>query len=71
MFRYLFSHTCHGKGLWLFNNSLLYDIEYFNIIYKTSDEIKLQNVIQYRPCVRYKNKDINFTINDELFWRHY
>ena len=27
----------HGKGLWKFNNSLLYDLEYSNIVKKKKD----------------------------------
>ena len=65
-----FSHVSHGKGLWKFNNALLHDLEFLDIINKKIDEIKLQYslpVYDIDYVLDMKNKDINLTINDELF----
>ena len=56
--------------MWKFNNALLNDIEYLKIINEKIDEIKLQYCIPVYNIdyiLNIKNKDINFTINDELF----
>lgn len=65
-----FTEFIKGKPLWKFNNSLLKDIEYVNIINNKIDEIKNQ----YRlPVYNLENIDkipdmeIQFSINDQLF----
>jgi hypothetical protein len=37
-----FKPFVRGKGLWKFNNSLLYDLEYSNIVKKKILEVKKQ-----------------------------
>ena len=63
----------HGKGLWKFNNALLNDIDFLNCINNKIDEIKLQYSLPvynrgYVLDIK-KNNDIDFFINDELFYR--
>jgi len=65
-----FSKIEHGKGLWKFNNSLLYDLEYIQCIKQKIEEIKQQYVlpvynIEYLNTI--ENDLIQFTINDQLF----
>lgn len=60
----------HGKGLWKFNNSLLKDIEYLDIINKKINEIKQQYALpiyNFDNLDLIPNSDIQFTINDQLF----
>ena len=62
-------HT-HGKGFWKFNNSLLEDIEYVNLI-----TLKINDVIQQYclPLYNIKNvlnidrSEVQFVINDQFF----
>ena len=51
----------HGKGLWKFNNSLLYDLEYSNIVKKKILEVKKQ----YGALV-YNFENIHEISNDDL-----
>lgn len=50
-----------GKGLWKFNNSLLYDLEYSNIVKKKILEVKKQ----YGALV-YNFENIHKISNDDL-----
>jgi hypothetical protein len=56
-----FKPFVHGKGLWKFNNSLLYDLEYSNIVKKKILEVKKQ----YGALV-YNFENINEISNDDL-----
>lgn len=64
-----FNNFKRSKGLWKFNNSLLFDSKFLNLIKLTIDNIKLQYPI---PVYNINNinsvplKDIDFTINDQL-----
>lgn len=59
-----------GRGFWKFNNSLLYDKEYVDIVKKNINYVKTEY-----SCLIYNRKnietikldDIQFTINDQLF----
>ena len=59
-----------GKGLWKFNNSLLHDIEYSNLIRQKILEVKKQYVPMIYNIDRLSeipDSEIQFTINDQLF----
>jgi hypothetical protein len=60
-----------GKGLWKFNNSLLYDLEYSNIVKKKILEVKKQYgalVYNFENIHEISNDDLHFTIiNSQLF----
>lgn len=59
-----------GRGFWKFNNSLLYDKEYVDIVLKIINYVKTEYF-----CLIYNRKnnetinmdDIQLTINDQLF----
>jgi hypothetical protein len=59
-----------GRGLWKFNNSLLYDEKYLDCIKNNILEVKKQYAI---PVYNFDNihnvadADISFLINDQLF----
>ncbi len=56
-----------GRGLWTFNNSLLKDLDYVDIINKTIDE----TVQQYRTDknnLDYDSSNVQFDISDQLFF---
>ena len=65
-----FTVRTHGKGFWKFNNSVLEDIEYVNLI-----NLKINDVIQQYclPVYNIKNVlnidrlEVQFVINDQLF----
>ena len=60
----------HGKGLWKFNNSLLYDLEYSNIVKNIILEVKKQYgalVYNFENIHEISNDDLHFTINSQLF----
>ena len=65
-----FNEFKKGKGLWKFNNSLLYDIEYIDNINKLIFDIKRQYAI---PIYNFENlksisdEYIQFQVNDQLF----
>ena len=59
-----------GRGLWKFNNSLLYDKEYIDLINEKILEIKKQYIIpvyNYQNIEQIDNREIQFQINDQLF----
>lgn len=59
-----------GKGLWKFNNSLLYHLEYSNIVKKKILEVKKQYgalVYNFENIHEISNDDLHFTINSQLF----
>ena len=64
------SKFTHGKGLWKFNNSLLYDNDFLKTINQTIQEIKHKYAL---PVYDFDNMDnipddqIQFIINDQLF----
>ena len=61
------SDQTRGKGLWKFNNSLLRDREYIDLVKKTIKE----TVDQYRQgnvTEDYDPRTIDLTISDQLFW---
>lgn len=65
-----FQEYHRGKGLWKFNNSLLYDKEFVAKIKKTISKTKLQYClpvynIEYISDI--PDDEINFLINDQLF----
>jgi hypothetical protein len=60
-----------GRGYWKFNNSLLKDIEYVNLVKSTIENVikqyavtpyNLENIMTIHPS------DLNFVINDQLFF---
>ena len=59
-----------GKGLWKFNNSLLHNKEYVELVKKTISNIKQQYAIpQHEANIseHISDKEICFNINDQLF----
>ena len=65
-----FNKFIKGKPLWKFNNSLLKDIEYLNIINKKIDEVKLQYslpVYNFENLQNIPDSEIQLTVNDQLF----
>ena len=59
-----------GKGLWKFNNSLLFDSEYLEMVKSCIEEVKLQYclpVYNFDSLKNICNSDIQFLINDQLF----
>ena len=65
-----FNDFLKGKGLWKFNNSLLTDKIYIDIIKKTIVELKIQYacpIYNFNNLNTITNNDIQFTINDQLF----
>ena len=65
-----FNEFKHGKGLWKFNNSLLQEPDFLNIVKQCISDTKAQYCI---PIYNYDNIDsipdneIQFTIDDQLF----
>ena len=65
-----FTNFNQGKGYWKHNNSLLSDKDYLKIINKRISEIKAQYALPVYNFDDINNipvKDIQFTINDQLF----
>lgn len=65
-----FNDFLKGKGLWKFNNSLLTDKIYIDIIKKTIVELKIQYacpIYNFNNLNTITNNDIQFIINDQLF----
>ena len=56
-----------GSTFWKFNNSLLKDQEYVKIVKKVIEEVKNQYAENDQPSEEISNKDIKFSINDQLF----
>ncbi|KAK3088083.1 hypothetical protein FSP39_014464 [Pinctada imbricata] len=59
-----------GRGFWKFNNSLLYDSTYLDIINKKIDDIKKQYAVPvylFDNVVNFPDDEIQFVINDQLF----
>ena len=66
-----FNKFVKGKPLWKFNNSLLKDIDYLNVINCKIDEVKLQYSLPVYNTENLQNipdTEIQFTINDQLFF---
>ena len=64
-----FNPFIRGKGLWKFNNSLLYDIDYINTIKQKIQEVKKQYcalVYNMENIDKIDNTDIHFRINCQL-----
>ena len=64
------TNVSHGKGLWKFNNSLLYDLEYLKIINEKIEEVKKQYclpVYNINNIQNISNNELIFVINDQLF----
>lgn len=60
----------HGKSYWKHNNSLLTDHEYLKVINKQISDIKKQYAVpvyNLEELDNIPNKEIQFTINDQLF----
>ena len=58
-----------GKGLWKFYNSLLYDIDYINMVKEENLDVKKQYsalVYNFDEIDNVSNEDIHFTINSQL-----
>ena len=65
-----FKNIKRGKGLWKFNNSLLFDPKYVNIVKKIISDTKIQYAlpiynIDWIPVA--PTSDLQFVINDQLF----
>ena len=61
-----FNPFIRGKGLWKFNNSLLYDIDYINMVKETNLDVKKQCsalVYNFDEIDNVSNEDIHFTLN--------
>jgi hypothetical protein len=59
-----------GKGLWKFNNSLLYDKEFVAKVKSTVSNVKLQYSLPVYKVDQIPNipdNEISFVINDQLF----
>ena len=66
----VFNEFKRGKGLWKFNNSLLYETEYIDLVKNKILEIKTQYLAPQHDNMdvsQIPNSDITFTINDQLF----
>ena len=64
------SDFTHGKGLWKFNNSLLIDATFLDLIHKEINSIKSQYAIyvyNHENLSNIPNSEIQFIINDQLF----
>jgi hypothetical protein len=64
-----FNPFIRGKGLWKFNNSLLYDIDYINMVKEKKLDVKNQYsalVYNFDEMDNVSNEDIHFTINSQL-----
>jgi hypothetical protein len=60
-----------GRGLWKFNNSLLYDEKYLDCIKNTILEVKNQyaiSIYNFDNIHNVADADISFLINDKLFF---
>ena len=60
----------HGKGLWKFYNSLLYDIDYLEIINQIIKKITRDYalpVFNIENLENIPNAEIKFTVNNQLF----
>ena len=65
-----FSNQKHGKGYWKFNNSLLNDIEYVNLINKKINNVILQYslpVYNRENITNIDRSELQFIIDDQLF----
>ena len=65
-----FSYQKHGKGYWKFNNSLLNDIEYVNLINKKINNVILQYslpVYNRENIINIDRSELQFIIDDQLF----
>ncbi|KAK3093924.1 hypothetical protein FSP39_021885 [Pinctada imbricata] len=65
-----FRNFNRGRGFWKFNNSLLYDSTYLDIINKKIDDIKKQYAVPvylFDNVVNIPDDEIQFVINDQLF----
>lgn len=65
-----FNNFKKGRGLWKFNNSLLYDENYLDCIRGVILEVKKQYaapVYNFGNIHNIPDADISFTINDQLF----
>ena len=59
-----------GRGLWKFNNSLLYDKDFLELINNKIQDIKKQYAVpvyNFDNIENISNMEIGFTINDQLF----
>ena len=59
-----------GRGLWKFNNSLLYDKDFLELINNKIQDIKKQYAVpvyNFDNIENISNTEIGFTINDQLF----
>lgn len=59
-----------GRGFWKFNNSLLTDKDYVNIVKKTINDVKIQYscpVYNADNVLNIDNDTIQFTIKDQTF----
>ena len=60
----------HKRGLWKFNNSLLYDTEYLNAVRNIISETKAQYVLltyNRENLCNIPDSEIQFIVNDQLF----
>jgi len=65
-----FNEFKNGIGLWKFNNSLLHDLEYFDLINKHIIDIKIQYALpiyNLNNITNISDADIQFQINYQLF----
>lgn len=66
-----FNEFRKGKGLWKFNNSLLHDLDYLELINKLILDIKRQYALPVYHLENISNipdSDIQFMISDQLFF---
>ena len=66
----VFNPFVRGKGLWKFNNSLLYDLDYVNTVKKKILEVKKQYsalVYDFDNLHEICNEELQLTINHQLF----
>ena len=59
-----FNASERGKGTWKFNNALLYDKDYINIVKTCIGEC----IDQYKTTQSEIFEEIQFSISDQLFW---
>ena len=65
-----FNPFIRGKGLWKFNNSLLYDVNYVTLIKEKILEVKKQYgalVYNFENIHEVCDENLHFTINSQLF----
>jgi exonuclease III len=67
---FMFNDIDRGRGYWKFNNSLLSDIDYVNLVKTTIKKVIHQYIATHNPVRIYDihPNDLNFVISDQLLF---